>query len=130
VLTFLGMLERTPSSEQKQRKLLRDRTDESLGRLRAFAAMYPAAEPALELLRGRYLAELGARRRALRALRRALELAQRSELVFERALALHWTGMLSDGGAAYEATQASQALQQKHGIVLDGSAWCRLVEPA
>jgi class 3 adenylate cyclase/tetratricopeptide (TPR) repeat protein len=130
LLTFLGMLERTPATERKQRKLLQERASASLGRLRSFAAMYPAAESALELLRGRYLASVGARGRAQRAFRRALRLAQKSELPFERALALHWTGTLSDAGSARDATNASQALQKEHGIVLDGSAWCRVVEPA
>lgn len=130
VLAFLGLLERTPAEDRKQRGLLRSRAAASLGRLRSFAAMYPAAWPAHELLRGRYLAALGARGRALRCFRRTLKLARASKLPFEHALALHWAGMLSDEHESRDFLEASRALPAEYGIVIHGSAWWRPLEPA
>ncbi len=98
----------------------------AVGRLAAFAGMYPAAGPTRELLRGALSLRRGRPNRARKAWRKAAALAADTQQPFERRLALEWLSLHDPAPDVSEELQRARAATEKLGIVVEPSAWWRL----
>ncbi len=122
-LVYLGLLEAAAHGDEAERRRLQRQAAAAIAQLGAFSRMYPAAQAAFELLRGRYFGAKRRRRRALAAFTRAAEHARRTQQPFEQSLAHYWLASTTQGAVAVEQLAKFQALQAQMGTVLTASAW-------